>query len=118
MPEGKRFEFFLVRYVPDLVRGEFINIGIIVHDLDSAEGNAVMSITRNWARVLSVDPGADTEMLEALEEDVNSQFAEGNESITTLLSIFQSQLSNSLQITEPSVSIGASLAAEAARLMT
>jgi DUF3037 family protein len=115
--ERRQFEFFLVRYVPNPVRAEFVNIGIILHDLESIEGTAVIRITRNWKRVLCIDPEADTEMLEALEEDINAQFAEGNESVKVLLSALQQQLSNSLQISEPNVTLGANLAAETDRLM-
>jgi hypothetical protein len=115
--ERRQFEFFLVRYVPNPVRAEFVNIGVILHDLESIEGTAVIRITRNWNRVLCIDPEADTEMLEALEEDINSQFAEGNESVKVLLSALQQQLSNSLQISEPNITLGANLTVETDRLM-
>lgn len=115
--ERRQFEFFLVRYVPNPVRAEFVNIGVILHDLESIECTAVIRITRNWNRVLCIDPEADTEMLEALEEDINSQFAEGNESVKVLLSALQQQLSNSLQISEPNITLGANLTVETDRLM-
>lgn len=115
--ERRQFEFFLVRYVPNPVTAEFVNIGIILHELEGSGGTAAIRITRNWNRVLCIDPEADTEMLEGLEEDINSQFAEGKENVKVLLSALQQQLSNILQITEPTVTLGANLAAETDRLM-
>ena len=118
MTDRQQFEFFLLRYVPDPVRGEFVNVGVIVNRIDSTEANAIMRITRNWQRVFCLDPDADNEMFEALEDDINSRFAEGNESIREILDVFVQQLSNTLQISERSVTLGMDLATETARLMT
>lgn len=115
--QNRQFEFFLIRYVPDPVRGEFINIGIILHELEGPEGNAIIRFTRNWDRLLRLVPDADIEMLEALEEDILSQFAEGQERINEVLSVLQSQLSNTVQITDRLVRLGVSLDAEADQLM-
>ena len=42
-------EFFLVRYVPDPVRGEFVNIGVLLRE---AGGSAAqVRFTRDWTRV-------------------------------------------------------------------
>ena len=62
-------EFFLVRYVPDVVKGEFVNIGVVLREVDRAE-EAVVRFTRDWARVRCVDANADVELLETLEGEL------------------------------------------------
>ncbi len=36
MADVKQCEFFLLRYVPDVVKGEFVNIGVVL--LETGEG--------------------------------------------------------------------------------
>jgi len=99
MAERKQCEFQLIRYVPDPVKNEFVNIGVLLRA--SAEEQSVLRFTRDWARVLCLDPDADTQMLEALEIEIGqrlrSQPADHPQSIMTLL---EGSLSNGVQITE------------------
>jgi hypothetical protein len=55
-------EFFLVRYVPDTVKDEFVNIGVVLREAGRPE-TALVRFTRDWNRVRCVDPEADTGML-------------------------------------------------------
>ncbi|HEX3940610.1 MAG TPA: DUF3037 domain-containing protein, partial [Acidobacteriaceae bacterium] len=68
MPERKQCEFQLIRYVPDPVKNEFVNIGILLRA--AAGGQSAVRFTKDWSRVRCIDPDADTEMLEALEIEV------------------------------------------------
>jgi hypothetical protein len=99
MAERKQCEFQLIRYVPDPVKNEFVNIGVLLRA--SAEEQSVLRFTRDWARVLCLDPDADTQMLEALEIEIGqrlrSQPADHPKSIMALL---EGSLSNGVQITE------------------
>jgi Protein of unknown function (DUF3037) len=99
MAERKHCEFQLVRYVPDPVKNEFVNIGVLLRA--SAGEQSVLRFTRDWARVLCLDPDADTQMFEALEIEIGqrlrSQAADHPNPIMTLL---EGSLSNSVQITE------------------
>ena len=52
----KQCEFFLVRYAPDAVKNEFVNVGVAVLDSD---GFADVRMTRDWRRVRCLDPAAD-----------------------------------------------------------
>ena len=58
-------EFFLIRYVPDVVKGEFTNIGVLLRE---AVGSAVplLRFTRDWSRVRCMDANADLGLLESL----------------------------------------------------
>ena len=71
MAELKQCEFYLLRYVPDVVKGEFVNVGVVL--LETGEDEAAFTdvrFTRDWRRVRCLDPEVDIELLEALEDDL------------------------------------------------
>src|ERR1051325_7948767 len=96
MPQTLRqLEFSLLRYVPNIVKGEFVNIGIILLD----GSNTHLRFTRDWRHVRALDPAADTETLQALEEDLNMQLTRGVLDRPTLLTKLHDYLSNGLELT-------------------
>ena len=66
-------EFFLIRYFPNVIRGEFVNIGVIVREVRATDHNtlrrATVRITRDWRRLVAYFPDADLNLLEEIEED-------------------------------------------------
>lgn len=125
MADRRQLEFFLLRYVPDAVKDEFVNIGLVMVE-PGANGNGFADVrfTRDWRRVRCLDPQADMEMLEALEREVRGQLA-GTGDREVLLRRLQDSFSNVIQLSpakgclaeDPAVEIGmmASLYLEAAR---
>jgi len=71
MATQRQCEFFVLRYVPDVVKGEFVNVGILM--LESDAGFADLRLTRDWRRVRCLDPSVDVGMLEALERDLRAR---------------------------------------------
>jgi hypothetical protein len=64
MADLKQLEFFLLRYVPDAVKGEFVNIGLLMREPNGGEGRfSGMRMTEDWSRVRCIDPEADLEVL-------------------------------------------------------
>jgi len=111
-------EFFLVRYVPDPVKGEFVNIGVLLRDLSgTGPAPAYVRFTRDWARVRCVDPGADIEMLEALEQELIQRVEERREDMPYVLKTLEDSLSNGLQITQAKACLAETIPAELTRLM-
>ena len=113
-------EFRLIRYVPDAVRNEFVNIGVLLREAAGAgAGQApVLRMTRDWARVRCVDPDADTEMLEALEGELRARLLEGaGGDGKPVLEVMEDSFSNLLQVTEPKGCLAESLLAETESLM-
>ena len=108
---GRRIEceFALIRYVPDPVKGEFANIGVV---LRNTEGTAAVRFTRDWSRVRCLDPGADVEMLEALEAGVAERLFLALESERPVMDGLADSLSNSLQITDMRGTLAESLPSE------
>jgi Protein of unknown function (DUF3037) len=70
--------YHVVRYLPNLVRDEWVNIGILL--FDPANGRVLrrmMEEPGEFARVRRLHPGADEELLRRLPEEFDAQFAVG-----------------------------------------
>jgi hypothetical protein len=65
----KQCEFFLLRYVPDVVKGEFVNLGVVLLE-EGDEGFTDVRFLRDWRRVRGLDPEADVELLESYESEI------------------------------------------------
>ncbi|MFZ0817873.1 MAG: DUF3037 domain-containing protein [Candidatus Sulfotelmatobacter sp.] len=75
MANKRQLEFFLLRYVPDAVKDEFVNIGLVMVEAGEAGGFAEVRFTRDWRRVRCLDSQADVEVLAALEREIRGQLA-------------------------------------------
>lgn len=105
-------EFALIRYVPDPVRGEFANIGVMLRE-PGKDGAAHVRFTRDWSRVRCLDPGADVELLEALEAELGERVAGGELPGTRpLVEVLATSLSNCVQMTDLRGVLAESFAAE------
>jgi hypothetical protein len=90
----------LIRYVPDAVRDEFVNIGVLLREAGGAE-TPMIRMTRDWARVRCADPEADTEMLEALEQELRARLLETpTEGTRPLMGVIADSFSNLVQVTD------------------
>ncbi len=98
MAEKRQLEFFLLRYVPDAVKDEFVNIGVVMTEPGAnGSGFADVRFTRDWRRVRCLDPEADIEMLEALEREIRSQLQYAHER-GMLLRRLEDSFSNVIQV--------------------
>jgi hypothetical protein len=113
MTERMQCRFFVLRYAPDAVKNEFINVGLVL--LPSA-GGAQVRFTRDWSRVLCLDPDADVEMLQALENDLRNQLREMNGDRDLILRRIQDSFSNAIQPSEFQACLAASAVDEADEL--
>jgi len=131
MPPRTPCEFSLIRYVPDVVKGEFVNIGVVLREVAAspeARGATTQArgattqvrFTRDWRRVRCIDPAADTDLLESLEEEIAALLlseASGPAPHKPLLQLLSDTLSNSIQMTEPRATLAESFALELDQLM-
>ena len=89
--------YYVLRYVPDAVKDEFVNIGVVLIGEGEDSSFAEVRFTSDWRRVLCMDPGADLEMLQALERDIRSRLKDLG-SRTDILYRLQDLCSNLVQI--------------------
>jgi hypothetical protein len=110
--EKQNCKFFLLRYVPDVVKNEFVNIGVV---LLPPAAPVQVRFARDWSRLRAMDPAADLEVLDAFAGELQARLAaEGGESL--LLKKMNDWFSNSVQITESQGCVTASPAQEADEL--
>ena len=117
MSEGNQrrmCEFHLLRYVPDAVRNEYVHIGVILREQDSAEG-ARVQFTRDWRRVRCLDPDVDTALLEGMESELRLRFQAEPDS--NLMRLLNESLSLCVQMTEARAYLAESLPAGMEELM-
>jgi hypothetical protein len=110
-------EFFLIRYVPDVVKGEFANIGVLLREVGEPSRSAQLRFTRDWKRVRCIDPDADIGLLEALEDEIGSRIKRGAGESISVVALIQETFSNSVQMTEARGCLAESLVTELELLM-
>jgi hypothetical protein len=113
MPEKLQCRFFVLRYAPDAVKNEFANIGVV---LLPPAGGAHVRFTRDWSRVLCLDPEADLDVLQALENDLREKLREVNGDRDFILRRIQDSFSNAIQPSEFQACLAGAPAAEADEL--
>jgi len=102
MAQKRELEFFLLRYVPDAVKNEFVNIGVVlVEPGANGTGFADVRFTKDWRRVRCFDPGADVELLEALEREIRGELLDATNREAVLRKL-QDSLSNVIQLSPTS----------------
>jgi hypothetical protein len=119
MAERLQCEFSLVRYVPDVVKGEFANIGVLLRE-PGPQGSVTVRFTRDWSRVRCIDPGADVPLLESLEAEIAQRLRGGVElkvNSKPMLETLEDTLSNSVQLTEMRGTLAESVPAEMEQLL-
>ena len=118
--ERRACEFQLLRYVPDVVRNEYVHIGVILREQGSrgpagSPEPVLVRFTRDWRRVRCLDPDADTALLEGMESELRRRFQaqpDGN-----LMRLLNESLSLSVQMTESKAYLAESLPAGMDELM-
>jgi hypothetical protein len=100
MADRRQLEFFLLRYVPDAVKDEFVNIGVVMVEAGAGAAEnrfADVRFTRDWRRVRCLDPQADVEMLAAMEREIRGQLATAQDR-EALLRRLEDSFSNVIQL--------------------
>lgn len=114
-------EFFLIRYVPDVVKGEYTNIGVLLREVDREENATPQHIhvrfTRDWSRVRCMDADVDTALLEALEAEFKTCVRLCATGRKPMIDIVQDTFSNCIQISEARACLAENIATELELLM-
>jgi hypothetical protein len=121
----------VLRYTPNLVRDEWLNIGVLVYDPATGERRLrLIEEESEYARVRRLHPGADESLLRALRDDIENRFAtasilfppgaDGKSNVESdwlkLLAKWDDTLSNVLQLAPQKGTYAADLDSETERL--
>jgi Protein of unknown function (DUF3037) len=98
MADLKQLEFYVLRYVPYVVRGDFISIGVLlVEPRPDGFGFADVAMTSDWRRVQCLDRQVDIEVLESLEPYIRMQ-SQHSQNVGLLLHKLADSFANMIQI--------------------
>src|SRR5271169_1609825 len=121
----------ILRYTPNLVRDEWVNIGVLVYDPQSGERRLrVIEEQEEYARVRRLHPESDESLLRALRDDLEDRFdaarsissdgtnggGSNGKGLEELLRKWDDTLSNALQLAPQKGVISSDLDAELERL--
>ncbi len=95
------YQFQLLRYVPDVVKDEFVNIAVVLLDQQGRFLAAHMAGEEDLRRVRCLHPGADLELLRSWQETVAEQLARHPEDAGAWLKGLDDIGSHSLRWTAP-----------------
>ncbi|HEV2963348.1 MAG TPA: DUF3037 domain-containing protein [Candidatus Angelobacter sp.] len=110
METKQQCSFFLLRYVPDAVKNEFINFGLVLMPLAAP---AEIRFSKDWSRVRALDPQADLELLEAMENELRDKLQNTSSDRDVVLKRIEDSFSNALQVSEIKACLADSPAQEA-----
>jgi len=99
---NKTFSYHLIRYSPNLVRDEWLNIGVLLFDTESGEWRLrLIESEEEFARVRRLHPQADEGLLRSWRDELQDRFEESTarqEDWRRVLSKLEGTLSVSIQL--------------------
>lgn len=125
LPEERACAYRIVRYAPNLIRDEWVNIGVLLFDPGSGERRLrLIEEQDEYNRVRRLHPQADETLLRALRDDLEDRFESassngsngGSAHWQQLLGKWDDTLSNALQLAPQKGVFAADLDAELERL--
>ena len=98
MTEERKLELFLLRYLPNVVRGEFVNFGAIL----VKEGGEVSGFrfTQDWRRMECLFPDTDVDALQAIQLHLQNELREGA-NWKEFCRVFNNYVSSGLELAVP-----------------
>ncbi len=96
--ELKECSYFLVRYVPDVTKEEFINIGVFLSCPEERFLDCVFS--DDWRRISRFHQEADAEFLRTLQSHFKQEIEDHRNDLAGYLGVMQQSFSNLIQLSE------------------
>jgi len=107
--------FRILRYVPNLVRDEWVNIGVLLVDPEGRLHVRVLEEEPQYARLRRLYPAVDLAVLRALEADLEARAAQPGGGAAVVAGL-DDTLSNALQLSPQKAVLTANAEAELERL--
>jgi hypothetical protein len=116
MADMKQLEFYRLRYVPHLVSGQFVDIGVLLFEPQpNGFAYADVRMTSDWRNVYRLDKEVDIEVLQDLEPYIRMQMR-SSQDVSLLLRKFEESFANMIQLSPRNVCLAAEPARELERL--
>jgi hypothetical protein len=117
MPEDNAvstFQYRVLRYVPNVVRDEWVNIGVVLEETPAALASRtrlrravrVIESDTDFARIRRVHPDANEQLLRSLEHQMDMEFGDTEEAAKRYLRRLDQSLSETLQLSPPKAVFG------------
>ena len=115
--ERKMFTYRILRYVPNLIRDEWVNIGVLLEDDGSAQ-RAIKLIEEDseFARLRRLNPAMDDSLLRGLAGAFDAELRKPNEAVAAYLDKLDQTLSNAVQFSPVKAVLAEDFDAELDRL--
>ncbi|MGD0545406.1 MAG: DUF3037 domain-containing protein [Candidatus Acidiferrales bacterium] len=101
----KTLRYRVLRYAPNLIRDEWVNIGILLEEFQELEAVGgsrraikIIEEDREFARVRKLHPAADVQLLHSLRSDFESIPGMAGDDVRKYFLNFERTLSNALQL--------------------
>ena len=109
--------YHVLRYNPNLLRDEWVNIGVLIHDPKNGRARArFIEEEAEFARVRRLHAGADLALLRSLAADFEAQFEGQQAGLAEFFRKLEETLSNALQLSPQKGVLTEDLDAELDRL--
>jgi hypothetical protein len=96
---AKMFQYRILRYMPNLLRDEWVNIGVLLQDTSGArQAMRLIEETGEFARVRRVHPDADEDFLHALAPEFDARLRGPAAEVAVYLQKLEQNLANVLQL--------------------
>ena len=119
MPEEKRMtlRYRVLRYTPNLVRDEWVNIGVLLEDVHGIRREArLIAEPGELARVRRLHPSADEDLLRSLPVELDARLAEPPDAVRRYIDKLELTLSNVVQFSPQRAVLAEDFDAEMDRL--
>lgn len=114
---GPRFRYRILRYVPNIVRGEYLNVGIVIEEIGTLRlAIRTLQESREFARIRRFHPEADEILLRNLGRELEGQLLADDLKSRIPLDNVDETLSNALQFGPSNATIAENITDELDRL--
>jgi hypothetical protein len=121
--ERKTLRYRVLRYSPNLIRDEWVNIGVLLEEFQELEAVGgsrraikVIEEDREFARVRKLHPAADVELLHSLRSELERLSGMQGDDVRKFFLNFENTLSNVLQLSRQKAVLAQDFSAELSRL--
>jgi hypothetical protein len=87
--------------MPDAVKEEFVNVGVVLLEAGDGARFADARFTTDWRRLRCLYPAAETEVLDGIFQEVQKRVSSANGDRAEILRTMQESFSNGVQLSPP-----------------